>query len=135
MRSLFKRNSTRSGCWCFFISRFVFVTGPHVFGKHPEWPEDFEKAKLRYLERFESICKICAAKGANPIIVGHADMITIVLQTIGGVETKSCGYCGWVVGERLARKSAFDCEWRLRASREVGGALLLRFDRDQFFPL
>jgi broad specificity phosphatase PhoE len=93
--------------------------GVHIFGKHPEWPEDFEKAKLRYLERFETICKLCAARGANPMIVGHADMITILLQTIGGVMTKSCGYCGWVVGERLAHRTAFDSEWRIQTSREV----------------
>jgi broad specificity phosphatase PhoE len=70
----------------------------NIFGKHPEWPENVDMAKIRYLQRFEDICKI--AQGASVLFVFHADGVVALMQVIGNVQVEKCNYCGWFFAER-----------------------------------
>jgi hypothetical protein len=70
------------------------------YGKHPEFPEDWRQALIRFDERFDYILTECARRRLNPIIVTHADAVVNLFENITGSYAEHADYCAWFIAER-----------------------------------
>merc|ERR1719331_117807 len=93
----------------------------NIFGRHPEWPENVDMAKIRYLQRFESICTI--AQGASVLFVFHADGVVALASVLGNVQVEKCHYCGWFFAERkvepLHDMNPYTSTWRCQVGENI----------------